>query len=229
MSRYVVANWKSHKTPAEAGQWLSRFLKLYKPQTGVKVILAPAFPFLVPLQQMLAEAKSGVELASQDISAFPLGSYTGAVAAAMIQDLVGYSLVGHSERRRWFRETDQEVANKVHEALAVGITPIICVDQPYMRSQFAALADQEVKQCLVGYGPVEAIGLDMPPAPERIQEAISQLHILAPDSPILYGGAVHGENAADYMQIPGLSGLMVATASLDPEKFVEICQQVAAS
>lgn len=227
MSRYVVANWKSHKSLAEASQWLSRFLKVYRPQSGLKVIIAPAFPFLVPLHEMLAAGESGVQLASQDISAFPLGSYTGAVAAEMIQELVSYAIVGHSERRRWFRETDQDVANKAREALAVGITPIVCVDQPYARAQFAALSDLEVKESIVGYGPVEAIGVDMAPSPQRIRGAISELQAMAPDSPILYGGSVQVKNGAEYMKIPGLSGLMVATASLDPEKFVDICQLVA--
>lgn len=227
MSRYVVANWKSHKTLAEASHWLSRFMGLYTPHPGLKVILAPAFPFLYPLRQMLAGAKSGVFLAGQDVSAFPFGSYTGAVAAEMLLGIADYAMVGHSERRRWFHESHQEVANKVHEALAAGITPLLCVDQPYARAQFAALSDHELRNSIIGYGPVEAIGVDIAPAPDRIRGSIAELKLMAPDSPLLYGGSVSRENAAEYMQIPGLSGLMVATASLDAEEFAEICGQVA--
>ncbi len=229
MSRYVVANWKSNKTLAEASNWLSRFLQVHHPHPGLKVILAPAFPFLVPLQQILTGRQSGVVLATQDVSAFPLGSYTGAVAAEMVVGLADYALVGHSERRRWFHESHQQVANKVHEALAVGITPIVCVDQPYARSQFAALSDHELASSIIGYGPVEAIGVDIDPSPQRVRAAIAEIKAMAPDSPILYGGSVSGANASDYMQIPGISGLMAASASQDPEEFAAICRQVAES
>lgn len=227
MSRYVVANWKSNKTLFEAGQWLQRFHELYRPHPRLKVILAPAFPFLFPLQQMLEARKSTVLLAAQDVSSFPLGSYTGAVAAEMMSGLVDYVMVGHSERRRWFHETHQEVANKVHEAMTVGITPILCVDQPYARAQFAALSDHELRKSIIGYGPVEAVGVDIAPSPRRVRAAIAELQVMAPDNIILYGGSVSAENAGEYMEIPGLSGLMTATASLEPEEFAAICHQVA--
>lgn len=229
MSRYVVANWKSHKTLAEASHWLNRFLDLYRPNPRLKVILAPAFPFLFPLQQIIGSTRSDVYLAGQDVSAFPLGSYTGQVAAEMLLGLADYALVGHSERRRWCHESHQEVANKVHEALAAGITPIVCVDLPYARAQFAALSNHELDKSIVGYGPVEAIGVDIAPSAERVRAAIVELKRMAPDSPILYGGSVGRENVNEYMEIPGLSGLMVATASLAAEEFAEICALVAES
>lgn len=226
MSRYVVANWKSNKSLVEARQWLTRFLEIHRPHPNLKVILAPAFPFLFPLNQLLKDGKSGVLLAAQDVSSFPRGAYTGAVAAQMLKGLAAYVIVGHSERRRWFHETPQDVANKVREALAVGITPIVCVDQPYAQAQFAALSDDEVSNIIVGYGPVEAVGVDIAPSPERIRGALGELQSMVLDSPILYGGSVSCENAGEYMKMPGLSGLMVATASLEPEEFADICQQV---
>ncbi len=229
MSRYVVANWKSNKTLAECRQWLSRFLARYRPHPDLKVIIAPSFPFLFPLSQILAESKSDVLLASQDISSFPVGSYTGAVAAAQLEELVDYALVGHSERRRWFHETNQEVANKVYEALVEGITPIVCVDQPYARAQLAALSDHEKQNSIIVYGPVEAVGVDVSPSPERIVEAVAELKTLAPDTPMLYGGSANSENAAGYMKIAGISGLMAATASQAPEEFADLCEQVAES
>lgn len=229
MSRYVVANWKANKTLAEARQWVERFLALPRPPAGVKVIVAPAFPYLVPLGQLLATDQEAMALAVQDISSFPFGSYTGAVAAEMVAGLVGYALVGHAERRRWFHETNQDVANKAREALAVGITPIICVDQPYARAQLAALTDAELKECLIGYGPVEAVGVDIAPAPERIRAAVAEIKAMAPDSPVLYGGAVQAKNAATYMKIPGLAGLMAATAAMDPQEFAHICREVGAA
>ena len=168
-------------------------------------------------------------LAAQDVSSFPFGSYTGAVTAEMLRGVVDYAIVGHSERRRWFHETNQDVANKVRETLAVGITPIVCVDQPYARAQFAALSDHELQEIIIGYGPVEAVGVDIDPSPQRIRETIAQLQAVAPDNAILYGGSVNRDNAGDYMKTPGLSGLMAATASLEPEEFADICGQVAES
>lgn len=230
MSRYVVANWKSNKTLAEADQWLSRFLKLHRSQPNLKVVLAPPFPFLFPLRQMLEEeGRGGVVLAAQDVSSFPLGSYTGAVSATMLRGVVDYALVGHSERRRWFHETNQDVANKTREALAVGITPIVCLDRSYARTQFAALSDHELSKSIIGYGPVEAIGVENAPSPQRVAAVIAELQTMVSDNPILYGGSVKRENVGDYMKIPGLSGLMVATASLEPEEFADICQLVAES
>jgi triosephosphate isomerase len=121
------------------------------------------------------------------------------------------------------------VANKVHEAVTAGITPILCVDQSYARAQFAALSDHELARSIIGYGPVEAVGVDIAPAPERIRVAVAKLQAMAPDSPILYGGSVSAVSAGDYMQIAGLAGLMTATASLDPQEFAAICHQVAES
>ncbi len=229
MSRYVVANWKSNKTLAECSQWVSSFLARHRPHPDLKVIVAPSFPFLFPLKQMFSERKSDVLLACQDISPFPVGSYTGAVAGALLEGVVDFTLVGHSERRRWFHETNQEVANKVYEALAAGITPIVCVDQPYARSQLAALSDHEQQKSIIGYGPVEAVGVEISPSLERVGEAVAGLKVMAPDTPILYGGSVNAQNAGELMSIPELSGLMVATASHDADEFADICRLVAES
>ncbi len=134
MARYVVANWKSYKTMAEVEKWLETFTNLYRPDPLVEVIIAPSFVHLAPLWGLLQEHNpSRLTLAVQDLSSFPLGAYTGAVAAEMVRDMVGYAIVGHAERRRYFHETNQDIANKVSEAAAARIRPILCVDRPNIR------------------------------------------------------------------------------------------------
>ena len=227
MKKYVLANWKSHKSLAEAEEWLATFCRQYRPDPAVEVIIAPPAPYLFPLRQRLEEQNTAqLHLAVQDLSPFPLGAYTGAIAAEMVRDLVEYALVGHSERRRYFHETNQEVANKISEAVAVGIKPVVYVDRSHAAAQIAAVSDADQKELIIGYGPLEAIGMDIPQSPELAAEAVAHIHKLAPACPVLYGGSINATNAGQYMRIPGLAGLLVGHASLDPEEFSSICRQV---
>jgi len=225
MSKYILANWKSHKTLAEATAWLDTFCSLYRPQPGLEVIIAPPLPYIIRLAQQLQSCgANGPVLAVQDLSPFPLGAYTGAVAAAMVSDFVGYALLGHVERRRYFHETNQDIANKAAEATAAGIKPIVCIDRPHARSQMAALPPEVLGGLLLGFRPVEALGINIPQSPVTVTEIVRQIRDIAPDSPILYGGSLSAANAAEYLKIEGIAGLMVGTASLDPQEFASICR-----
>ena len=225
VTRYVLANWKSHKTVEEGKKWLAEFLKVYRSDPQVEVILAPSYIHLVPLYHMLQDMEfPSLSLAAQDLSPFPLGAYNGAVAAAMVRDMAEYAIIGHSERRRYFHETDQEIANKASEAAAAGIKPILCVDQPYARSQMTALNEADMENMIIGYGPVEAIGVNILQSLEKTRREVAEIQEIFPDKPILYGGSINAENAESYMQLPGVSGLMVGSASLDVEEFALICQ-----
>ncbi len=227
MPRYVVANWKSHKSPGETEQWLARFQRVYSPDPRVEVVLAPSFISLAPLaEQVRALEMTGISLAVQDLSPFPLGSYTGGVAAAMVRGLAAYAMVGHSERRRYFHETHQDVANKASEAISAGITPIVCVDIPYVRAQVAAIPEADLGAIMIGYGPVEAIGVTAPQSPSEAAKGIAAIRVLCPDIPLLYGGSIQSDNALTYMALDGVDGLMVGTASLDPEEFASICRAI---
>ncbi|MCA1765749.1 MAG: triose-phosphate isomerase, partial [Desulfobulbaceae bacterium] len=173
MSSYLLANWKSHKTLREAEAWLEKFHDLRR-NSGPQVIVAPPMPFLAPMRQIMARLKiPNLALAAQDISPFPQGSYTGAVAAPMISEFADYAIVGHSERRRYFHETNQEVANKVSEAVAAGLKPILCVDLPYARQQLAAINEDDFAELIIGYGPVSAAGMDFPQALDEAGGAIT--------------------------------------------------------
>lgn len=225
--RYAVANWKSCKTITEAEQWFAVFLKNYRPSPNVQVIIAPSFICLAPIKRILQDnGATRIALAAQDLSPFPMGAYTGAVSATMVRDLVDYAFIGHSERRRYFHETHQEIANKAAEAVSAGITPILCLDLPYAAKQIAALGDSDAEKVLIGYGPVEAIGIDIPQSLAKVTEAIQEIRTRLPNRPVLYGGSVNAANAADYMRIEGISGVMAASASLDPHEFAKICTAV---
>ncbi|MBU1056629.1 MAG: triose-phosphate isomerase, partial [Proteobacteria bacterium] len=95
----------------------------------------------------------------------------------------------------------------------------------YARSQIAALNEADLEDLIIGYGPVDAIGINVPQSLEKIKEGIEEIRIIAPDKPILYGGSINEDNAGDYLAIVGLSGLMVGTASLDPVAFARICEK----
>jgi triosephosphate isomerase len=227
MARYVVANWKSYKTMAEVEKWLETFTNLYRPDPLVEVIIAPSFVHLAPLWRLLQEQNPGrLTLAVQDLSPFPLGAYTGAVAAEMVRDMVGYAIVGHAERRRYFHETNQDIANKVSEAAAARIKAILCVDRPYAHAQLAAINEADIGELLIGFGPVEAIGIAVAQAPEKAASALREIQALMPDNPILYGGSINAANAGTYMKLEGVQGLMVGTASLDATEFALICTAV---
>ncbi len=226
--KYLLANWKSHKNTKTARAWLLRFAELYQPAPHVGIILAAPFVHLPLLAELRAEHDlAWLSLAAQDISPFPAGAYTGAVCGEMLQGLVEYVMVGHSERRRHFHETLQEVANKVREATAASMTTILCLDLDYAQAQIAALHHMPEK-LLIGYGPVEAIGVTIPQSLQGAAAGITSLGKLAPGVELLYGGSVRPDNAASYAAMAGVSGLMVGGASLDAHEFASICTEVAA-
>ena len=224
MTRYILANWESHKTLAEAEAWLMEFLRLHTPAPDWQIIITPPVIYLQPLAQILQEQKTdNVSLACQDISPFPFGSYTGEIAAEMLRDLIDFAMLGHSERRRYCHETNQDIANKVSEAFAAKIQPILCLDQPYAQAQLASMDEVDIDRLIIGYGPEEAIGINMPQSINEASQAIAKIHGLAPHADILYGGSINAANAAAYLNIEQVAGLMVGSASLKVEEFIRIC------
>jgi triosephosphate isomerase (TIM) len=224
MTTYIIANWESHATLRTAEQWLRDFYHYYTPHPGVEVIVAPPFVFLRDLRQAIGTRKADqLALAAQDISPFPFGAYTGAVAAGMVKDLVKYVIIGHSSRRRYFHETHVQIANKASEAISAGITPILCVDSSYLSSQMAALEDINLDMIILAYEPYTGVGVTSMPSPETATKEIAKITKMAPGRPVLYAGPLKPDNAADYLNLKGASGLLVGSASLDPIDFATIC------
>ena len=170
MSRLIIANWKSNKTLAETQVWLKDFLATAQISFEQRVVLAPPYPFLSTIAAQTRETDN-FSLATQDLSPFPAGSYTGAVSTRNLEDLgVEYAILGHSERRRYFDETHQDVAKKVDLALQAGIKPIICLDVAYLAAQAAALSQEQLAKCLVAYEPLSAIGSGDNTDPDKVAE-----------------------------------------------------------
>lgn len=226
--KLVVANWKANLSLLQAEKWLTAFSDGYTHVPGIRIVLAVPFPFLVPLQSRF-KSLSGVAWAAQDISPFPLGNYTGAVPAAWLKDLVDYALVGHRERRRYFHETIQEVANKSSEALAEDICPILCVDMDVARQQAAAIEPEEMERLVVAYTPADADNLEVARNVSSVVDGVRRVASLFPGCPVLYGGGVKSSNVAELFRSPEVSGVMAAGGCLNPLSFLELLNNAARS
>ena len=229
-SRYLIGNWKCNKNLSQAVSWLNDFIDVYKPVTDLEVIVAPPTIILAQLAEHLKALEvPHISLAAQDLSPFPPGSYTGAIAADMLSSVADYAIVGHSERRRYFHETSQDVTNKVSEAADAGITPIICVDKSFAMSQLTSLLDIDCDRLIIAYSPVDALSYRAPEPVEMVSEAVSFISGIYPNQPIIYGGSISAKNAGQYADIAGTAGLFVGAASLDPHTFNDIHQKMSVS
>ncbi len=218
----LVANWKSNKTINEAEEWLKQS-SIFSLQSSVnlEIILCPPFTLLADLKSKIENLKLKIVLGAQDVSPFPDGAYTGEISARMLKDLgIEYVIIGHSERRRYFQEDDQLLANKVKEALDVGLTPIFCVQEKMTP------VPEGVKILL--YEPVGAIGTGQADSPEKADETGKFLkQRLDGEVAVLYGGSVSPENVTEFCRLENLNGVAIGGASLDANKFREILKNVA--
>lgn len=224
--KLVVANWKANLSLLQAEKWLGELSERYRPVPGLRVVLAVPFPFIIPLQSQF-KSLAGISWATQDVSSYPLGNYTGAVPAAWLNGLVDYALVGHRERRRYFHETIQEVANKSSEAVAEDICPILCVDMDVARQQSAALEVEEREHLIVAYTPADADHLEVARNVLSVADGVRQVASLFPGCPVLYGGGVNAGNVAELFRLPQVSGVMAAGGCLNPLSFLELLDNAA--
>ena len=222
----VAGNWKMFKGPREA----VAFLDAFEPPTGVDVVVCP------PFASLGASVGRGVPVYAQNVHWATEGAFTGEVSAAMLLELgVEGAIVGHSERRQYFCETDDTVRRRCETALAAGLTVIACVGETdaereageaasVLRRQVAAIPRHE--RLVIAYEPVWAIGTGKTATPEIAGEShalIKELH----DTQVLYGGSVKPENAAELLAQPAVDGALVGGASLEPESFAAICRAAA--
>lgn len=189
------------------------------------VILCLPFTEIAGFNQKLNELNLPLHTASQNVSHLAPGKHTGEINAYMLSELVSYCLVGHSERRRDFGETSTMVAEKCQLLLENTITPIICLDVPYLDEQIKELfrKDIEVSRCLFVFEPVSAIGTGNPMSPKDANHIANQISFLTDfQAPVLYGGSVSADNVLSFTNEPNISGVLIGTDSLYPSHFSEI-------
>jgi triosephosphate isomerase len=224
----IAGNWKMYKTPSET----EAFCAAFDPPDGVDVVICPPF---TSLREAVA---GGVTVYAQNVHWEDEGAYTGEVSAAMLLELgVAGAIVGHSERREYFGETDETVAKRARHALAAGLAVIACVGETeaereagetdeVLRRQVGVLEPHE--RLVVAYEPVWAIGTGKVATPEMAQEAHTLIKSLL-DVPVLYGGSCKPENVEPMFDQPAVDGALVGGASIDVDSFTAICQAAARS
>jgi len=221
---FIIGNWKSNKTVESAVQWFQDMQTLWRKEpldmTGVTVILCPSLLHLTTLTSLVKLFKLPLQFGAQDISANLSGAYTGDVSAEMLAPLVEYTLVGHSERRKYHAENETELQKKVDQAAKAGIEPVYCVQDAKM-----TIPDN----CkIAAYEPVWAIGTGKAETAENAGQVAGQLKARHPQiTTIIYGGSVTHENVVSYVQTTSLDGVLPGGASLEAQKFYELIRQVA--
>jgi triosephosphate isomerase (TIM) len=230
----IAGNWKMYKGPAETAAFCAALRDRLDPVEGVDVAVCPPFPSLAPAVQALAGTE--IAIAAQNVHWKEEGAFTGEVSARMLRELGVYgTIVGHSERRQYFGETDEGVARRAAAALEEGLWVIACVGEteaerergetePVLRRQVSVLEAHD--QLVIAYEPVWAIGTGKTATPAQAQEVHAFIRGLI-DVPILYGGSVKPDNAADLLGEPDVDGALVGGASLEVESFGAIVEAAA--
>ena len=239
----IAGNWKMHKTIAEAEAYIQGLLPRISAADADVAICVP----FTALQAMVDSTRgSGVTVYAQNMHEAEQGAYTGEISAAMLNELdVHGAVLGHSERRQYFGETDRALQAKVPAALAAGLVPLLCVGETeeerdagetdrrlrhQVQEALEKLEDARLGDVVIAYEPIWAIGTGKNATPEQAQEAIGFVRALVADrdaeqaqrTRILYGGSVNAENAAELLALPDVDGALVGGASLDPESFAAI-------
>ena len=221
--KIILANWKSNKTLSEAMKWLEVVGPLSKNSLHT-IVLCPPSTFLAPLHYIIQQQGYAVQLGVQDLSQFPAGAYTGALSVRNLEELgVKYALLGHSERRRYFHETVQEIANKAELATEADIIPIVCLRTEDIAAQTASLSIEIRKKIVVLYETVGHIGTGEVEDLSQVLQKVKEIRkAFAMDVPVLYGGSVSNTTRDSFMNEELLAGIVVGTKSLDAGEFGKI-------
>jgi triosephosphate isomerase len=246
MSRtpFIAGNWKMHKTIAEAEAFIAALLPQVATADGVDIAVCPPF---TALQAMVDSARgSRVQVYAQTMHEADAGAFTGEVSAPMLSEIdVQGVVLGHSERRQYFGETDRALQQKVPRALDAGLVPILCVGETeeerergdterklrhQVQEALEKVAVERLADVIVAYEPIWAIGTGLVATPDQAQEAIAFVRALVEDRDkaageavrILYGGSLKPDNAHELLALPDVDGALVGGASLEPDSFAKI-------
>jgi triosephosphate isomerase len=241
----IAANWKLHKTVAEAKQFVDDLHCRWSPSDDLEVVLAAPFTALAPMRERIEATP--FFLAAQDVFWEERGAYTGEVSAPLLVDVgCTYVIIGHSERRQYFGETDETVCKKVAAALQAGLHPIVCVGESLAQRQagetflvverqiqqgLASCNEADLSKIVLAYEPIWAIGTGMTATPSQAQEVHRHIRVLlgrlwgeeaARTVRLQYGGSVKPDNIAILMAEDDIDGALVGGASLEVDSFARI-------
>ena len=246
--KVIVANWKMNLDMQESSIYLHKLSEKITAHRSMEIILAPSTFTLQSLSLQINHRQ--FKLAAQNFYWRDHGAYTGEVAISQLRGIVQYALVGHSERRNIFNETDKDVRAKVAAALRNNIRPILCIGETLDERNYnetdivlndqllgglANVSSEELTEVIIAYEPVWAIGTgnialpdDVEKAVKTIRDQIKQLYgeKASKEIQVLYGGSIQPSSAADYANISGVDGLLVGGASLSLDKFSQIVEKV---
>jgi triosephosphate isomerase len=247
---FVAGNWKMNKTSTEAKALVLELKDGLEKITDVEIVVCPPFTSVPAVSKLLESSSIGV--GTQNVHWEENGAYTGEISASMVKEFAKYVIIGHSERRTYFGETDETVNLRLKAALRAGLIPIVCVGETLeeneagktfdivsnqIQSGFTGITESEMKSVVVAYEPVWAIGTgkacDAETANEvilkTIREPIQAMFgaNVSSELRILYGGSVKGSNAKEYFSQPDIDGALVGGASLKPD-FIEIAKAAGA-
>ncbi|MCX6813826.1 MAG: triose-phosphate isomerase [Candidatus Azambacteria bacterium] len=239
--KFIIANWKMNPQTVEEALRLIKGVSAQRLPKNIELIIAPPFVYLDFLKK---NCRKEIKLAAQNISWAERGAYTGEISSLMLKNLgCNYVIIGHSERRYKMGETEEMINLKLKIAFKTGLMPILAVGEKEQNDDIAKVLTRQIKSALEGvdvseisrliiaYEPIWAIGTGLADTPDHalsaallIRKIISNLYgpEWAIDLPVLYGGSVTGENAADFIAQKGINGALVGGASLEPQNFIKI-------
>lgn len=245
--KLIIGNWKMNLNMQEASLYLHKLMEVLKPRRDVEVVVSPT---TLTLQSLSLQINRRIaKLAAQNCYWRDHGAYTGEVPAAHLRGIADYVLIGHSERRYIFIESDKDIRLKVQAAIRNRLQPILCIGETaqeralgetrdvladQLTSGLANVTAEELDRVVIAYEPIWAIGtgdnakpVDVKKATQMIRQHVAHLYgkKAAEEVRILYGGSITVDSAADYLAISGLDGLLVGAASLDMHQFTEIIEK----
>ncbi len=237
----MAGNWKMNKTPGEAVHLAHAIVAAVDGVSNVDCVICPPFIALSTVQ--LALQGTGVSLGAQNIHWAENGAYTGEISAPMLKDLASYVIIGHSERRQYFGETDSSVNKKIHTAFAHSLTPILCVGESLTQNQASetqavvsgqvnaalqGLSAEQIALLVIAYEPIWAIGTGLAATAEQagdicglVRNVVAELYgqEVADTVRMLYGGSTNEKNIGEIMQQPDIDGALIGGASLKAESY----------
>lgn len=218
---FIVANWKSNMTSLEANSWLKDFNIQDLELIDKEIIICPPFTLLSDLKSYVIDHKLPVKIGAQDISPLDKGAYTGGINGQQLKEFAEFVIVGHSERRKNFSESEEIVNLKIDQAFKSGLVVIVCVSN---LEQVKTLQEKAKgnSQLVIAYEPLFAIGSGIADTPENADQMARNVKNILGEIPVLYGGSVTSNNVGNFTKMPNIDGALIGKASLDPSEFLQI-------